>query len=161
MPRYPIIALCLIAAPVAAAAPMQLSAADKAAAFTAARFKLVNGQWHGCGDPGTASYQAGAIDSVSDLNGDGRPEVVITEGSTYCFGGTETGFTLLSKQADGRWRTITEGPGIATFLKTKGAGGWPDIEIGGPGFCFPVERWNGREYRLARHQYDGKPCPPD
>jgi hypothetical protein len=37
-------------------------------------------------------------------------------------------------------------------------GGWPDISVGGPGFCFPVMRWNGRAYVRRRMEYDGKPC---
>ena len=67
---------------------------------------------------------------------------------------------LVSKQADGSWRRVAGGPGVPAFLGTKGAEGWPDIEVGGPGFCFPVERWNGRQYVLHRHQYGGRPCRP-
>ena len=44
------------------------------------------------------------------------------------------------------------------FLKTKGAAGWPDISLGGPGFCFPVVRWNGKAYVNQRLEYEGKPC---
>jgi hypothetical protein len=47
---------------------------------------------------------------------------------------------------------------MLSFLTTKGVGGWPDIEIGGPGFCFPVERWNGKQYVLHRYEYEGKRC---
>jgi hypothetical protein len=36
----------------------------------------------------------------------------------------------------------------------------PSIDIGGPGFCFPVQRWNGREYRLHGYQHEGKVCKP-
>jgi hypothetical protein len=143
-----------------AMAQVALSPAEKAAAFRAGGFKLQGGKWHACGDSGTASYTAGAVEAVKDLNGDGRPEVVLTEGSTYCFGNTGTGFKLVSKQADGTWKLVTESEGIATFLAVRGVGGWPDIEIGGPGFCFPVERWNGRAYVPNRHQYEGKPCRP-
>jgi hypothetical protein len=151
-----------LAASVAAPAPAQtkLSASDQANAFRSAGFKLVKGRWQACGDPGTESYTPGTIESVRDLNGDKLPEAVITEGSTFCFGGTETGYSLVSKQANGTWKLMTSGPGIATFLAAKGVAGWPDIEVGGPGFCFPVERWNGREYRLHSYQYDGKPCRP-
>jgi hypothetical protein len=156
-----ILILAALGLPAAALAQATLSAADEAAAFTAAGFKRVAGQWQACGDPGTASYTPGAIDQVSDLDGDGRPEAVISEGSTFCFGSTEVGYALVSQQADGRWKLVTGGPGIVTVLATKGAGGWPDLEIGGPGFCFPVERWNGREYALDRYQYDGKACRPD
>jgi hypothetical protein len=144
-----------------AAAQTALSPADEAAAFRAAGFTRTADQWQACGDPGTASYTPGAIDSVADLNGDGRPEAFVSEGSTFCFGSTEVGYALVSKQADGSWKLITGGPGIPTPLATKGTGGWPDLEIGGPGFCFPVERWNGREYQLNRLQYEGKSCKPN
>ncbi|MCX8476719.1 MAG: hypothetical protein MT490_13045 [Sphingomonas sp.] len=143
------------------ALPQQaLSPADQAAAFRAAGFKLEGRQWKACGDPGTAGYMPGAIERVVDLNGDGRPEAVITEGSGYCFGMTGTGYAIVGKQADGSWKRIAQGPGIVTVLATRSAGGWADIEIGGPGFCFPVLRWNGRAYVRVRHEYEGKPCRP-
>lgn len=144
----------------ATAAPPTLSAADETAAFRAGGFTRVGQQWQACGDPGTASYSPGAIETVADLNGDGRAEAVVTEGSVYCFGMTGQGYTIVSKQADGTWKRITGGTGMIAVLATKGADGWPDIEIGGPGFCFPVERWNGREYVFHRHQYEGKACRP-
>jgi len=159
MIRAPILPFILASA-AAQAAPPALSPAEEAAAFRAAGFERSGGQWKACGDPGTLSYSPGAIESVADLNGDGRPEAIVTEGGTYCFGMTGQGYTLVSKQADGSWRQVTGGTGIVKVLATKGAGGWPDLEIGGPGFCFPVERWNGREYALHRHQYQGKACRP-
>ena len=85
-------------------------------------------------------------------------EAIISEGSTFCFGSTEVGYAIVSKQASGKWKLITSGPGIVSVLATKGVAGWPDLEIGGPGFCFPVEPWNGRQYALRRYQYEGKPC---
>jgi len=139
-------------------AQTSLSVADRTAAFRAAGFKLQAGKWQACGDPGTAAYLPGVIETVKDLNGDGRPEAVITEGSTFCFGNTGTGYALVSKQADGSWKLLTSGPGIPNFLSTKGVAGWPDIEVGGPGFCFGVHRWDGRAYKLNRHQYEGKAC---
>ncbi|AEG50778.1 hypothetical protein Sphch_3163 [Sphingobium chlorophenolicum L-1] len=150
--------IALLAEP--AYAQSNLSPADRAAAFRAGGFKPVGKQWRACGDPGTPSYSPGNMETVRDLNGDGRPEAVITEGSTYCFGMTGTGYTIVSKQTDATWKLITASQGIPNFLTTKGANGWPDIEIGGPGFCFPVERWNGKAYVLNRHQYEGKPCRP-
>ena len=73
---------------------------------------------------------------------------------------TGQGFWLVSKVTNGGWRLITGGPGIPEFLKTKGVGGWPDLLVGGPGFCFPVERWNGKEYKVQRWEYEGKACKP-
>lgn len=146
------------AAPVVGA-PAALSAADQAAAFKAAGFIQRGGQWRsGCDDPGTPTYTPGRIDQVRDLNGDGRPEAVITESGTYCYGMTGSGYWVVSQQADGRWRQMTAATGIPIFLDTRGAGGWPDIQIGGPGFCFPVERFNGKAYVLHRHEYEGKRC---
>ena len=127
---------------------------------TAAWFTLKGKQWRNCDDP-TPTYSPGAIAEVRDLNGDGRPEAVITEGGTYCFGHTGAGYTVVSQQAGGGWKKLAGGTGIASFLPTKGKGGWPDIEVGGPGFCFPVERWNGKAYVFHRHQYEGKPCRPN
>ncbi len=155
--------LAVTAAPLLAQAT--LTSADQTAAFRAAGFQRVGQQWQACGDPGTLSYSPGAIESVADLNGDGRPEAIVTEGGTYCFGNTGQGYTLVSKQADGSWKRMAAGTGMVGVLtKTKaapgGVGGWPDLEIGGPGFCFPVLRWNGREYALHRHQYEGKVCRP-
>jgi hypothetical protein len=151
----------LVTQPAIAASPA-LSPADSTAAFKAAGFVQRGKQWKSdCGDPGTATYSPGAIDTVRDLNGDGLPEAVITEGGTYCYGMTGTGFTLVSKQPKGGWKRITGDTGIPDFLKTKGVGGWPDIEIGGPGFCFPVQRWNGKAYVVHRHQYEGKACRPN
>jgi hypothetical protein len=140
-------------------APAKLSPADETAAFKAAGFTLKGKTWRACDDP-TPTYTPGAIEEVRDLNGDGQPEAVITEGGTFCYGNTGAGYSLVSRQADGRWKLIARGTGMLRFLGTKGVGGWPDIEIGGPGFCFSVQRWNGREYVLQRHEYEGKPCRP-
>lgn len=151
------ISLMLYCASVAVASPTTLSPADQAAAFKAAGFTFKGKQWRACDDP-TPSYTPGALQEVRDLNGDGQPEALITEGGTYCYGHTGAGYSLVSKQANGSWKLITNGTGMVNFLNTKGTGGWPDIEIGGPGFCFPVERWNGKKYVVQRHEYEGKPC---
>jgi hypothetical protein len=157
MLRSSLLPLFLIAA---APASSELATADRAAAFKAGGFSLHDGQWRACEDPGTASYAPGAIETVRDVNGDGGPEAVITESSSFCYGGEGVAFSLVSKQADGSWKLMTNSPGVATFLATKGTGGWPDLEVGGPGFCFPVMRWDGKNYVLHRHEYEGKGCKP-
>jgi hypothetical protein len=145
----------------AKAAATTLQAADEAAAFKAAGFSKRGREWRsGCNDPGSATYSPGTIDKVADLNGDGMPEAILTEGGTYCYGNTGQGYWLVSKLANGSWKLMSSGTGIPEFLNTKGVDGWPDISVGGPGFCFPVERWNGREYKLQRWEYEGKACKP-
>ncbi len=137
-----------------------LSAVETSAAFQAAGFKQRGNEWRACDDPGTPGYSPGSIDKVADLNGDGRPEVVIIEGSAYCYGNAGQSYSLLSQQADARWKLMGSGTGMLEVLGTKGRDGWPDLSIGGPGFCFPVLRWNGREYAQQRWEYEGQPCTP-
>jgi hypothetical protein len=144
----------------AAAGATSLPAADEAAAFKAAGFTMRGGAWRSCDAPAGASATPGRIERAADLNGDGLPEAVITEGGTYCYGNTGQGFWLVGKLANGSWKVMTSGTGIPEFLGTKGVDGWPDVSVGGPGFCFPVERWNGREYKLQRWEYEGKACKP-
>jgi hypothetical protein len=151
-------ALVVAGSPAGVTAP--LSPADEAAAFQAAGFKKMGGQWRACDDPGTASHQPGRIAEVLDANGDGLPEAVITESSSFCYAMEGNGYAIVSQQAGGKWRLLTRGSGIPLFLPTKGVGGWPDLMVGGPGFCFPVERWNGKAYVLHRHEYEGKRCQP-
>jgi hypothetical protein len=151
----------LLFVPLLAGAASELSASDQEAAFEAAGFTRRGQEWRSaCDDPGTTSSGPGTIETVRDLNGDGRPEAVITESGTYCYGHAGTGFVLVTQQADGTWKSMYSATGMATFLATAGKGGWPDIEVGGPGFCFPVVRWDGRAYREHRHEYEGKPCRP-
>lgn len=150
----------MAATPGIAAGPAKpaISLLDRAAIFKAAGAAQRGGKWVICTDDPQA--EGASIEQIADLNGDGRLDAVVTEGGTFCYGNTGTGFQLLSKQPNGSWRQITGDTGIPSFLKTKGVGGWPDIEVGGPGFCFPVQRWNGREYAVLRFQYDGKACRP-
>lgn len=156
----PLASAALIAsAAVAQPAPTQLSASDQVAAFRAAGFAQKGKQWRRC-DDSEASYSPGTVEAVKDLNGDGLPEAVISEGSTFCFGAVGQGYALVSKGSDGTWSLIAEGQGIPAFLTTHGTGNWPDMAVGGPGFCFPVLRWNGSEYAPHRHEYEGKRCTP-
>lgn len=139
-------------------ADMTLTETDQQAVFKAAGAVQKKGRWLMCADEPNPS--GASIETVRDLNGDGRPEAVVTEGGTFCYGHAGMGYQLLSKQTDGRWRVMTGGSGIPQFLKTRGAGNWPDISVGGPGFCFPVERWNGKTYEVNRFEYEGKRCKP-
>jgi hypothetical protein len=126
--------------------------------FRAAGFVQEGGNWRKCGDPGTPSYEPGAIMQQGDFNGDGNADAIVSEGSTYCFGMAGLGYTLVSQTPAGEWRVLDERGGIPRFLETRGAEGWPDIQVGGPGFCFPVIRWDGEAWQLHRTEYQGKPC---
>lgn len=130
----------------------QLSPTEVASAFKAAGYKLKGKKWFACAE--------GQVGEVRDINGDGLPEVIITEGGTECHGMTGEGYSLVSKQSSGTWKLMSGGTGIPLFLKSQGIGGWPDLQVGGPGFCFPVLRWNGQKYDLHHYEYEGKRCKP-
>lgn len=167
MPMRPTIALPLLlaATPAAAAEPGEagqwvIPAEEQPAVFEAAGFRPEADGWHGCDDPGTASYTSGWVDFVTDINGDGRPDAVVTEASGYCYGAAGRGFYVVSKGAEGGWSLVAQGQGFPLFRETRSEDGWLDMEVGGPGFCFPVLRWDGTQYVQHRFEYEGKPCVP-
>jgi len=151
------------APPPAAALAPGADAQRDAAIFRAAGFTRQRAGWESgnCPTPHEISYTPGTIEKMEDINGDGRPEAIVTEGGAMCYGMTGQSFWLLSQQADGGWKVMANDIGIPNFLTTKGAGGFPDIEIGGPGFCFPVVRWNGSSYEDNRFEYEGRRCTPN
>lgn len=150
-----VLALCGLS--VAAQQPMA-SAAQRAAIFKAAGAVQKGGQWRLCADDPNGG--AASLEQYRDINGDGHMDALVTDSGTYCYGMTGVGYVLLAGQAGGGWKTLDAGGGIIEFQKGKGMDGWPDILLGGPGFCFPLLRWNGREYALHGHAYEGKPCKP-
>lgn len=146
------------AAPPAPAPGKGLSAAERPAVFRAAGFVLKRGKWTMADDDGADCEASIEPDGVRDLNGDGVPEVIVTHSGTACYGMTGQGFYLMQRVGPTGWKRLYNSPGIPEFLKTT-ANGWPDVEIGGTGFCFPVNRWNGRTYVFLRnHEYDKGAC---
>jgi hypothetical protein len=89
---------------------------------------------------------------VIDLNRDGAPEVFTMIHGTCLGGGAGVHMNLLIKGTDGRWHPQFGFPGIYTVLAARHLG-FPDIEISGPGFCFPIWRWDGGAYAIH------KTCP--
>lgn len=141
-----------------------LAASDYDAIMKTAGFKKFGKVWAADADSAKNGCGAGIDDalfdnrpSIRDLNGDGNPEVVVTDTGTYCYGNTGQGFAIVSWTGTG-WRNLITSSGIPMFIPRKGSP-WPDVEIGGPGFCFPRARWNGKDYSAnGGWFYDGKPC---
>lgn len=132
------------AAPAMAAA---FNPADTAAIYKAAGFTMKGKTIIGCdaADPGwpRSSFNIEAI----DLNADGKPEAIVSEGNTACYGRDEMGFTILARNPDGSWRKIGQNSGGTMPLKTR-HNGWLDIEYGGPGMQKqPVLRFDGKAYK--------------
>lgn len=87
---------------------------------------------------------------TEDLNGDQRPEVFVSLGSTCMFGFAGTGVFLSIKDGAGRWQTHKLGAGVYVVQETRHQG-YADVMIGGPGFCQPVLRWDGGTYVFDRN----------
>jgi hypothetical protein len=131
---------------IAAEAP---SADEKAAIFKATGFKAKGDKYVRCEDDTTASAMPGSIE-MEDLNGDGAKEAWVRESSTFCYGHTAEAFVLLAKDKEGKWAILLDEVGMALVQKTKSKG-WPDIEVGGPGFGeFPIYRYDGKKYVLKK-----------
>ncbi|WP_309643331.1 hypothetical protein [Phenylobacterium sp.] len=130
----------------AAGAQAQVTAADKAAAIKVTGGKFVDKE------SGASCDAFIEPTNVKDLNGDGKPEIVVTGTGVFCYGGAEQGYWMLQKGPTGAWKIIDQNQGIPTYLPTRGVGGWQDVEIGGPGFCFPINRFNGKAYAFLRNK---------
>jgi hypothetical protein len=89
-------------------------------------------------------YEAEAV----DLNGDGQLEVLTKEFGS-CFGMAGVQMNLYIRSKDGRWKPQFGFPGEPKLLKAK-SHGFPDVEVLGPGQCFPVWRYNGKEYQVVK-----------
>jgi hypothetical protein len=119
--------------------------AEKLAIFKAAGFKPEGKTYTRCPDDPSMSKTPGAIEAA-DLNGDGKPEAWVREGSVYCYGNTESAVVLLTKGANGAWKVILDEVGVDMTKKTRHLG-WPDITVGGPGMGKqPLFVFNGAKY---------------
>lgn len=84
---------------------------------------------------------------LKDINGDGVKEVFIIGGNTCTSGHAGSSIWLFIKQKQhAAYKKNLDFPAAAYKLLTKKTKGFPDIQIGGPGFCEGVWRWNGQSY---------------
>jgi hypothetical protein len=122
------------------------SAADTVAIYVAAGYPTKGGKLVGC-NAGNPDWPASDFNiEPAELNGAAGQEAFVNEGSTACYGNTGNQFTVVAKNAAGKWVNLGAATGIPVVLTTK-HGGWYDIKIGGPGFGkMPVMRWNGKAY---------------
>lgn len=142
-------AFVLAAAFVSLACVGTVLAADQAAldaiqAATGGKMKAVKGKVidEDCGEE--IEYEAEAV----DLNGDGQLEVMTQEFGS-CFGRAGVQMNLYIKDKSGKWQPQFGFPGSPKILEAKNQG-FPDIEVLGPGTCFPVWRYNGKQYDIAK-----------
>jgi hypothetical protein len=95
---------------------------------------------------------AGAEVEFRDMNGDGKDEVLVIYGNTCTSGMAGSSVVLFIVDAAGKYQTNLGFPGASVDPKPEKSKGYPDLVIGGPGFCFPVWRWNGKAYDFHREE---------
>lgn len=86
----------------------------------------------------------------TDLNKDGKEEIFVVFGNSYTSGHTGSSVVLYIKNTAGNYAMNLGFPGMAPDLMPTTSKGYPDLLIGGPGFEFPVWRWNGKEYAFYK-----------
>jgi hypothetical protein len=87
-----------------------------------------------------------------DLNRNGVSEVRVEVASICLFGGTGVGTTLFVRDGSGRFRANLGFPGLVTAMLSSQRGGFPDLRIGGMGFCEAIWGWDGSEYVHIRNE---------
>ena len=130
-------------------APSKLSADQKNALYKKLGLQL-NNDHNGFRMDG---FAVGAKAYTVDLNKDKVEEIfVIMDG--MLFGNTGQGVALFTKNSQQAYELQPEvAGGIAVILDSK-TNGYPDLVIAGPGFEFPLYRWNGRIYTYTRNISD-------
>lgn len=136
--------------------PALLFAQDKDGLSAAERKLIWDGLWlavdssgrgfvdQSCGEP------AGAVVSFSDWNGDGQTEVLVISGNTCTSGMAGSSALLFIKDSAGTYRPNFGFPAASAEPQSTSNLGYPDLLIGGPGFCFPLWRWDGKEYQYLK-----------
>jgi hypothetical protein len=85
---------------------------------------------------------------VVDLNADGTPEIFVLWGNACTSGLTGRSLTLLVRDRAGSYRAELGFPATAWKGLPEATNGWPDLEIGGPGFCDAVWTHRGETYEF-------------
>ncbi len=82
----------------------------------------------------------------TDINKDGQEEIFMLWGNSFTSGMTGSSISLFIKDKTGKFVSGLGFPGTLPDVLSTSNLGYPDLLIGGPGFEFPVWRWNGKAY---------------
>ncbi|MDH4048372.1 MAG: hypothetical protein OEW68_08590 [Gammaproteobacteria bacterium] len=106
------------------------------------------------------------VTEVVDLNGDGSYEVFITWGNSCLSGHAGRSLTLFVKDRSGKYQYQLGFPAAGYDALERGVDGFPELLLGGPGFCFPIWAWDGDNYEFKCNlpqeeggcEYQGNTC---
>lgn len=107
-------------------------------------------------DMESREFPFAAIVFPADMNNDGEEEIFIAFGNTFTSGHTGSSIILYVPDGAGKYKTQLGFPGTPPDLLETTSKGYNDLLIGGPGFEFPVYRWNGKAYAYYRKVKDSE-----
>jgi len=107
-------------------------------------------------DKDSKDYPFASTVMPTDMNKDGKEEIFITYGNSYTSGNAESSVILFIKNAAGVYEMNLGFPGVTPDVLTTMNKGYPDLIVGGPGFDFPVLRWNGKTYNNYKSIIDSE-----
>jgi len=98
-----------------------------------------------CGQPADASVE------FRDMNADGKQEALVIFGNSCTSGHAGSSAVLFIRDPAGNLQANLGFPAASADPLPEKNQGYPDLLIGGPGFCFGVWRWNGATYDHLRN----------
>lgn len=101
-------------------------------------------------DKDSKDYPFAALVLPTDMNNDGKEEIFVLFGNSFTSGNTGSSIILYIKNAAGVYAPQLGFPGMPPDVLSTSNLGYPDLLVGGPGFEFPVFRWNGKAYNNHR-----------
>lgn len=84
-----------------------------------------------------------------DINHDQNEDIFVITYSSFLYGNTGQGFSLFMKDESGQYSNVLSLPGIPQIIDDK-VSSMPPIQIGGPGFNFPIYTWKNHSYQLDK-----------
>lgn len=94
-----------------------------------------------------------------DINGDGVNELIVyttVSGASGCVGQAGQEIDLLIPDGNGGWSRHFGFDAHGLNFYDRPGSEWPDVEISGPGFCFPIWRHHDGGYGLWKTCEDGR-----
>lgn len=129
----------------------RLSIAEKNSLFLQTGFVLSKDQKQfASSEEGAADYPFDAYLYNTDMSADGKEEIFIVFGNSYTSGNMGSNAVLYIKDANGKYTANLGFPSSTPSMLPTKSKGYADLVIGGPGFEFPVWRWNGKTYNFFR-----------
>lgn len=127
----------------------KLTTADKNAIYSKLDFRLSKDKTQFVIEGGE-DYPFAAMVLPTDMNKDGLEEIFVSFGNSFTSGNTGSNIVLFIRNNKKSYETNLGFPGTVPDALASANQGYFDLLIGGPGFEFPVWRWNGKEYALHR-----------